>query len=365
MSAAPDKPESRRLRQVDGLRAIAALGVVAYHYTSRYQEAFPGAAALPGAFRWGHLGVNLFFAISGFVIFMTLERSRSALEFLGSRIARLYPAYWGAIAVTTVGLALLPLPLPTPDALQLLANLSMLQRFFEIPDVDGVYWSLQIELIFYAWMLALWRLGALRRPLLVCGVWIAAALLAKLAMLGTAAAPFGNVATDAPTLLPAAQMNATLLYWFPWFAIGILSWTGLRHHRVDPAHTTVLGLAIFTAAYGERLSVLACALAAALLLHGAARHRLGALQWRPLVFFGAISYPLYLLHQRLGWAVIHHVGDDSTATRTLGIAIAFTMSVLLAWLLHRAIEEPGRTHLRAWVRALLEPATRHDSRSRA
>jgi len=64
---------STRLTGIDALRGLAAISVVFYHYTTRYQQKF-GFAEPPGIeFPFGHLGVNLFFVISGFVIFMTLE----------------------------------------------------------------------------------------------------------------------------------------------------------------------------------------------------------------------------------------------------------------------------------------------------
>jgi peptidoglycan/LPS O-acetylase OafA/YrhL len=51
---------------------------------------------------WGYLGVNLFFVISGFVIFMTLDRTLVPLDFVISRTSRLFPAYWAAIIITMV-----------------------------------------------------------------------------------------------------------------------------------------------------------------------------------------------------------------------------------------------------------------------
>jgi peptidoglycan/LPS O-acetylase OafA/YrhL len=336
---APAAATTGRLLQVDGLRAIAALAVVAYHYTTRYQEVFPDAAALPAALRWGNRGVNLFFAISGFVIVMTLQRSRSASQFSASRFARLYPAYWGAIALTTVAMLWLPLPNESLSVGQVLANLTMLHRFFGVHDVDGAYWSLQIELIFYAWMLALWALGALRRIVPLCLAWTAASLVAR-------------IAESHGSALPVAWSDALMLYWFPWFAIGILTFDGRAARAADPTRLAALVLAIFTAGYGEGLATALVAPATAALLHLAARQQLRPLQWPPLVFFGVISYPLYLLHQHIGWTIVQHLGDSTTAARTLGTTVAFLTSVVLAWGLHRWIEDPWRLRLRDWARRL-------------
>ncbi|MCM2335320.1 MAG: acyltransferase family protein, partial [Pseudomonas sp.] len=105
-----------RVVELDALRGLAALAVVAFHYTTHYQAQVGHAQPLGFGFPFGNYGVHLFFLISGFVIFMTLERTRSPLDFVVSRFSRLFPAYWAAMAVTaavvyTVGLPGQRLPL--------------------------------------------------------------------------------------------------------------------------------------------------------------------------------------------------------------------------------------------------------------
>jgi peptidoglycan/LPS O-acetylase OafA/YrhL len=87
---------------------FAALSVVIYHSTAWYDAGEPGHAS-PGVlfvFPYGKFGVELFFMISGFVIFMTLERTSNVYNFIVSRIARLYPAFVACLAAT-IGLILL------------------------------------------------------------------------------------------------------------------------------------------------------------------------------------------------------------------------------------------------------------------
>src|SRR4051812_27686862 len=80
-----------RLSELDALRGMAAMAVLLFHYTGhavRYFHDFP--------FYWslGNRGVQLFFGISGFVIFWTLDRSSTLADFAYSRVTRLYPTYW-------------------------------------------------------------------------------------------------------------------------------------------------------------------------------------------------------------------------------------------------------------------------------
>ena len=95
----PSIPSGRHLSVVDGLRGVAILGVICFHYL--YNAAPPGHANLYPfgyalnwlpIFKYGFLGVNLFFVISGFVIAMTLERCSGVLDFARRRFARLWPA---------------------------------------------------------------------------------------------------------------------------------------------------------------------------------------------------------------------------------------------------------------------------------
>ena len=81
-----------RLQELDALRGLAALVVVLFHYTSRYDVVFGHNSAPLVSAPWGHFGVNLFFGISGFVIFMTLGRTQTPADFIVSRFSRLYPA---------------------------------------------------------------------------------------------------------------------------------------------------------------------------------------------------------------------------------------------------------------------------------
>ena len=100
----PATARAPRLRVLDGLRLVAALSVMAYHYTARTSNAWDGdvRAVWPGVGRltqYGYLRVNLFFLISGFVILMTAW-GRTVETFAVSRVTRLFPAYWVGVALT-------------------------------------------------------------------------------------------------------------------------------------------------------------------------------------------------------------------------------------------------------------------------
>src|SRR5689334_5092656 len=93
---------SKRLLELDALRGIAVLGVMFFHYTTLYMSAYDPTPTLFD-FCFGQHGIHLFFIISGFVIYMTLEKS-SPMDFIVSRFSRLYPAYWAGILLTSLAI---------------------------------------------------------------------------------------------------------------------------------------------------------------------------------------------------------------------------------------------------------------------
>src|SRR5690554_797945 len=96
-----------RLSALDALRGIAALGVVLFHYLPYYDQLYGHSFSTPDFLAFGRYGVHLFFILSGFVIFMTLERTATAGWFGLARAFRLLPALWAGIVLTSVSVYLM------------------------------------------------------------------------------------------------------------------------------------------------------------------------------------------------------------------------------------------------------------------
>jgi peptidoglycan/LPS O-acetylase OafA/YrhL len=163
--------QSDRFGYIDSLRGIAALLVIYLHLADHFLRTEPNLGAFD---RWsfialtevidiGKSAVIVFFAISGYVIpFSLMKRTDHAVQrFAISRFFRLYPAYWLSLPA---GLAILVVTTHQHiDAPLVVANATMLQQFFGIENVLGIYWTLQIELIFYALCVGLFVIGLLRK----------------------------------------------------------------------------------------------------------------------------------------------------------------------------------------------------------
>lgn len=150
----PETKTTKRYHELDALRGLAALMVVFFHFTLNRPE-------YNTIFKLGTTGVDLFFIISGFVIFMSLQKISGSREFIANRLARLYPTYWAAVTFTFLLIVIVNIAyhkvFDTVFLWEYLANLTMFQFYMNIADLDSPYWTLLIEMLFYIVMLVLYR----------------------------------------------------------------------------------------------------------------------------------------------------------------------------------------------------------------
>jgi peptidoglycan/LPS O-acetylase OafA/YrhL len=357
-----DRP---RLEVLDGLRFVAAMTVVAYHFTAMWhvwrrppEEVFPHQ---PAAYGW--LGVYLFFLISGFVICMS-SWGRGVGAFLTSRAVRLYPAYWLSVIALTAVLAVWPFinrPLGWRDTL---LNLTMFHEPLGVPDVTEVYWTLWAELRFYLlFTLLVWWGLTYRRVVAFCLLWLGAVTVAK--------AVVDN----------ALVHNVLMTRYAPLFTAGIGCYLMYRFRPTPMSWGIVVGSfllslpAVLYRASSEvadgapappRWPVVVLLALCFLLIVAVA---LGWLRWvrgRWLVVLGAMTYPLYLLHLDLGGTLIY-VWQRRVPAPLL-VVLATGAMLLLAWSVHRYVERPvaaGMKRALAWLSATARQRGRQHGRQPA
>jgi peptidoglycan/LPS O-acetylase OafA/YrhL len=339
--AAPLRRERPRLYAIDGIRLVAALMVAVHHYAGSWRVDQPYNAVwdrpvsdvMPTVFHfaaYGWIGVEIFFVISGFVICMSCW-GRTPRDFFVSRVIRLYPAYWFAIAFTTTVLVAVP---GAWDRLQLrdvLLNFTMLQSGSGVASVDGVYWTLWSELRFYLLFMVVVATGlTYRKVVIFCCVWGAAAMLAPVSefhLLTLAANPEGAwffIAGLALYLMH--RFGQDLLLW----GILAMAWLmgqrelGIRIDDVEHVSGWRGSVVIYTAFL---LAMVAIALGAT-----------DRIRWKWLVTAGSLTYPLYLIHYVAGTTLISRLHD--TLDPRLLVAVVIAVFLVLSWLVHRLVERP-------------------------
>lgn len=327
--------------ELDALRGLAALVVVLYHYTVRYQDKVGHLSEPSVRVAWGHYGVELFFLLSGFVIFLTLEKTARARDFVVSRASRLYPGYWVGMALTLGAVGLLGQPFEGYGVRgrDVVFNATMLQRY--VPGtvhVDGAYWTLSLELTFYGWALLLTVCGGLGRVRLAMGLLVGAALVLHGVTAG------GHISSPLPL---RAVRQVFLGPYSPYFAAGVLFY----RLRQEVRHSDLMGLAFCLGAVAwmrsgeEFLASLVCFGIFGLLVAG----RLSFLCSRPLLFLGGISYSLYVVHQNIGYLVIRHL-EQRGVNADGAIAAALALSLTLATAVTFGVERPAQRAIRSWAR---------------
>jgi peptidoglycan/LPS O-acetylase OafA/YrhL len=342
--------DSRRHHEIDLFRFSAALMVVLYHYTFRGHAAdgyspfeFPVLGAL---FRYGYLGVDLFFVISGFVILMSASRS-TAMRFTISRMVRLYPAFWVCVTLTAACIVLFGNGLFEVGLAQYLANLTMVSGYVDVPPVDGVYWTLLVEMKFYLLVFVLLLFRQIDHIERYLAGWLALS--------------WAALFIDTPTLLRAYLITD----WSSYFIAGCtfyllrsrgpsrLRWALLAGACGLSLYHAVTFAAGLEAHFGQPFSG---AVVAGIVLGFYGLFLLVALgrtQWLNLPWLatlGALTYPLYLLHQRIGYVIFQHFAD---ANRFVVLSATIALMLALAYLVHRLVERPLAPRMKQALSALV------------
>ncbi len=334
----------RRLVELDALRGVAAILVVLYHYLTRYDELLGHSTQFPYSFSWGWVGVEIFFVLSGFVIYMSLDRNTTCTDFVASRMIRLYPTYWVGIILTTTVIMFIGLPSWNVSTLAIVANFSMLHSFALLPSVDGAYWSLSEELKFYALMVFFKLIGQIGKPLRICVVWLLVAGLFGFGMKVVDEGVFNNI-------FKAGYILCSAKYCF-WFISGIAFYgiwkdkSNVQYYLILALNWIYYGLAFGNGAIPLAMIVLSI-FAAVIFLRPA------FMSSRVLLFLGAISYPLYLIHQNIGYCIIKS-SYELGFSGYVGVVVAIAVAILLGWLIHRFVELPSGKFLRSVYRSWKE-----------
>ncbi|MBD8124444.1 acyltransferase [Pseudomonas lutea] len=325
----------KRLAYLDALRGIAALMVV---FTHLYAPVIGHVWVFDYLIDPGKLGVLWFFMISGVVIPYSLKPvPDGARRFLISRFMRLYPAYWLSLVLFVLMLQLTGAALPSWP--QIVANLTMVQAALGFDDVVGLYWTLFIELVFYGLCLALFIAGKLY-DLAFRARCSLAFLLAALAMSAARALTEHKLPVALPLALSlmffgsvwrqwllaehSAALTRNLKMLFVAFAV-LLPPTLIMAYSKDMGTGETWGRYCFT---------YAVAIVSFVLLTRSVR-----LDHPALVWLGAVSYSLYLLHPSMG-LLSEFLLRGTDPSGLLVALVATVLTLAAAHLCFRYIEHP-------------------------
>ena len=339
-----------RFLELDACRGIAAMAVALVHLILHYDIIFEYKWFSPGAEDYqgmvlliGRSPIYFFFIISGYVISLTLDKVSTVREFAVFRFARLFPAYWAAIILTTFLLLLAPQIGEPPEIGLFAANFTMLQNLFGIGNVDPVYWSLAYELVFYLLIAAAfaWRRLGVRELSYFAAIWLAFSVIAF---------------TFAEEFVKETPFVSHLLLYVPFFTggIGFYLWRKGERNKL----VAMLLLASMVAG-GTRIPIfgLPAAITLFLCFYFVSTNKAKWLAHPWLLFLGRISYPVYLFHLAPGYLTVW-LCEQAGIAMPFSVPLAVAVIIVCAFAIHKWIEEPARRKLRSFGVAKPKPHPR-------
>jgi len=311
----------KRIAYLDGLRGLAILSVIFFHAYSRWGEieTFRQSEIISFFFSYGFLGVHLFFSISGYVIYMSLIKSNNIMTFIFSRYLRLAPAMIIASVFLYLSAFLIPeRPLGISNLQDFLPSITFISPEFltkildiDIRSLDGAFWSLYIEVKFYFFSAIIFFLLKDKNLKGVAVLFILYLTLVVLVRSGVENFYF----LETKKLLSDFGVG-----YYGWFLLGIYSY---KYQHLFLVHRRIYSLVfislitIFAEAMrnGGSIKILTASVVVTLLFIAPLFNKKLKLilSSNILLFFGFISYPLYLIHQNLvtGLAIkLHNSGME-------------------------------------------------------
>ena len=329
--------QKHKFPELDCLRGIAVLVVMFFHYTLAYDTRMKIFDEKKFYLYHGNLAVHMFFIISGFVIFMTINVAENKFDFIVSRFSRLYPAYWVSMILTLLFLYYLPVATLHNFTLKdILINATMLEGFFKVDYIDHVYWTLKIELSFYTIMYALFLLKLLNKINFICAAWLVLA-----AISGMVNFPLKKIFD-----------GIFILEYAPLFIAGIIFYK-IKTSKGSNLFNNILVMLTLPVEIVWLLKKPAENLISAVIIviiyfvfFIFSYHNLKFIINRFFLFFGSISYSLYLIHQFIGFGIIHLVRRYITI-EPVYLLIPAMIVTLLAVLISKFVERPMITLIRS------------------
>lgn len=327
-----------RLKQFDALRGIAAISVCFFHIVKylKLEGTYFGKI-----FQFGNMGVDLFFIISGFVIYMSLKNTKNIKEFWISRFTRLYPTYWFSCLFTTIILFVFNDPRIIRDGIgkeTILVNLTMVQNFFGYVDLDGAYWTLIIEFVFYFWI-SIFYFFIGDKINIILYFWLFFAFIYKI---------------DHFNLPYELQVDKYFIVSkLPFFIFGI-SIFSINYDVENIINTkrnlnfALLFSSIFVIlffyfkeyGFSTPFFIMALVIIVFLILS----EKTNKTKWenkslRLLLFLGNISYPLYLIHGTLIWNLFVFLDHLNVKSNFLKISLTLPLVISISYVVHVFVEK--------------------------
>ena len=297
-----------RLDYIDLLRVLALGFVIAFHYLfsgiSKGKVDSVSLSSFAPIAKYGYLGVELFFMISGFVILYSTNRT--AGEFIRRRFLRLFPMFWMALILIYL-VHLLPFwDRPTPKFSNFLWNLTMIPTAFGQDRMDATHWFLVRELQFYVFIAVVLALGAGRFLPKIFPIWALVICLWNLFNL-----PYFNIwyFSGYFSLITGGAIIYCIREW-GWNPLRVIGLVAAYIGAVDTRISIIPILESRRSTDYSSVTIGAIVTVIFLIMLLTLNKNIEKFKVSWIGVAGAITYPLYLIHGRLGGTFIQQFAND-------------------------------------------------------
>lgn len=293
---------------LDLLRVLAAIYVLLYHFTHRYNEIFTGVISEDNIFSHGYLGVPAFFILSGYLVTKSYNKNRLLTRFYKSRLLRIYPTYIFSMSLTFLISSLLIFNERSISLIDYFINLFVFADYLGYKPADSAYWSLYIECAFYIVL-----------PLIVSKKGIIFIVLVLLS--------FVNYFVDVYIL-----NVLTLFNWISFFYIGyFLSLRKKNHYNIFFLLISLVNIFNYKGYEYFLTSIIIYMYMYSLPEIKVQNVRIT----KAISALAAISYPLYLLHQNIGYVILNYLRHIGISNFSVKCVITITTVLVLAYFINR------------------------------
>lgn len=327
----------QKIGSINLLRFIAAIAVVFYHYAYTFyhrEMSYIDIPFLRYISKYGYLGVDLFFIISGFVIALSAE-NRNIYGFIKSRIGRLYPLFWISAIITSLFLLFGGhLIYSELSWYRFWTNMTMIPGLFTSPEtydlLDGSYWSLVIEIKFYA----------LVGVLLLIKQFKNIEIYASISMISIIIAKYFNLIANDSDLIWATYFIAGIIF-YKIFKTQILSYNRIIILLLSFIYSSIFSLQRDMGEAFKSHTIVLYILSFYIIFLLIAQHKINIKNNWFISLCGALTYPVYLLHQQIGKILFTYFHIQNIPLWISFISI-FTFIVSLSYIIQSVFENPGR-----------------------
>lgn len=330
--------KKHREKFLDFIRGGAAICIILYHYTTRYNQMIGHKGEYSFNLPWGWMAWAVFFIMSGYLVY---PKAQSIKKYIIKKAIRLYPGYWAAMgisfAVTTLYLREYSVSLK-----EFVVDMTMLGNYVGCKSVVGVDWTLSIDIIFYGIIALIILVERKTKRILGSKVILLWSILSCLIEIMKRTG-WGNPIIKIIGILMASQYAHFFMVGhflknqkcdieskkMNLIAIGfsiIAQWVAFQNMEFELFYIIFIVIFMFYIKHSKQDKI---------------NIRCKIINQIVNLFskIASISYPLYLVHEYLGFAILKYF-DSIGFSSEIFVIIPIIISIICAYIIHKHIELP-------------------------